>query len=339
MRPARAGTRTPARKAAKKPYFPARPSRADSFTESVIREMTRLALQHDAINLAQGFPDFPCPKELKTAACEAVNDDYNQYAITWGAQDLRRALAERVKQYNRMDFDAEAEITVTCGSTEAMMASMLATIQPGDEVIVPEPFYENYGPDVQISGAVPRYVHLEDDFSIDEEAWKAAFSKKSRAIILNTPNNPTGKVFTHDELAFIADLCIDHNMVTITDEIYEHILYDGKKHVSIGSLDGMRDRTITIGSFSKTYSVTGWRVGYALAGREITSRLRKIHDFLTVGAPAPLQHASVAALRLPESYYRELAQDYDRKRRILYNGLLKAGFSCSLPEGAYYVFT
>jgi aminotransferase len=301
--------------------------------------MTRLSLQHNAINLAQGFPDFPCPVELKAAACEAVTEDYNQYAITWGAQDLRRALAERVGQYNGMAFDPEAEITVTCGSTEAMMASMLATIQPGDEVIVPEPFYENYGPDAQIAGAVPRYVGLDNAFSIDEEAWKAAISKKSRAIILNTPNNPTGKVFSKQELSFIADLCIENNMVAITDEIYEHILYDGKKHVSIGSLDGMRDRTITIGSFSKTYSVTGWRVGYALAGREITSRLRKIHDFLTVGAPAPLQQACVAALRLPESYYRTLAQDYDRKRRILYNGLRKAGFSCQLPEGAYYIFT
>jgi aminotransferase len=301
--------------------------------------MTRLALQHNAINLAQGFPDFPCPAELKAAACKAVNEDYNQYAITWGAQDLRTALAARVKQYNGMAFDPETEVTVTCGSTEAMMASMLAVIQPGDEVIVPEPFYENYGPDAQISGAVPRYIQLEDDFSIDEEAWKAAFTKKSRAIILNTPNNPTGKVFSRAELSFIADLCNDHNIVAITDEIYEHILYDGKKHISIGALEGMRDRTITIGSFSKTYSVTGWRVGYALAGREITSRLRKIHDFLTVGAPAPLQHACVAALSLPESYYRELAHDYDRKRKILYNGLRKAGFSCRLPEGAYYIFT
>jgi aspartate/methionine/tyrosine aminotransferase len=339
MKNARTGLRSPARKAATIPFFPTRPSRADTFTESVIREMTRLALQHNAINLAQGFPDFPCPAELKTAACAAVSEDYNQYAITWGAKNLREALAARVKHYNGIGVDPEAEITVTCGSTEAMMASMLATIQPGDEVIVPEPFYENYGPDTQISGAVPRYVRLEDDFSIDEEAWKAAFTKKSRAIILNTPNNPTGKVFNKKELRFIADLCIDHNMVAITDEIYEHILYDGKKHVSIGALDGMRDRTVTIGSFSKTYSVTGWRVGYALAGKEITARLRKIHDFLTVGAPAPLHQACIAALQLPASYYRDLARDYDRKRKILYNGLRKAGFTCQLPEGAYYIFT
>ncbi|HPD75361.1 MAG TPA: pyridoxal phosphate-dependent aminotransferase [Methanoregulaceae archaeon] len=339
MRSVKPCTRTPSRSATSKGYFPARPSRADSFTESVIREMTRLSIKHNAINLAQGFPDFPCPEELKAAACNAVNEDINQYAITWGAKDLRDALAERVNHYNGMAFDPEAEITVTCGSTEAMMASMLAVIQPGDEVIVPEPFYENYGPDTQVSGAVPRYVRLEDDFSINEEVWKSAFTKKSRAIILNTPNNPTGKVFTKQELSFIADLCIDRNMVVITDEIYEHILYDGKKHVSIGALDGMRDRTITIGSFSKTYSVTGWRVGYALAGHEITSRLRKIHDFLTVGAPAPLQHACVTALHLPGSYYRDLASDYDRKRKILYNGLKNAGFSCQLPEGAYYIFT
>jgi aspartate/methionine/tyrosine aminotransferase len=339
MNPARSGAPEPERKGGAEPFFPARSSRADTFTESVIREMTRLSLQNNAINLAQGFPDFPCPAELKTAACVAVNEDYNQYAITWGGKNLRDALAKRVKQYNGMDYNPETEITVTCGSTEAMMASMLAVIQPGDEVIVPEPFYENYGPDTQISGAVPKYVHLEDDFSIDEEAWKSAVTKKSRAIIINTPNNPTGKVFTRSELRFIADLCIDNNMVAITDEIYEHIIYNGRKHVSIGALDGMRDRTITIGSFSKTYSVTGWRVGYALAGREISGRLRKIHDFLTVGAPAPLQQACVAALQMPESYYKELAEDYDRKRKILFNGLRKAGYSCQLPEGAYYIFT
>ncbi|HEX3001049.1 MAG TPA: aminotransferase class I/II-fold pyridoxal phosphate-dependent enzyme [Methanoregula sp.] len=320
-------------------FFATHPSRADHFTESVIREMTRLALRHNAINLAQGFPDFPCPPELKAAACAAVNDDINQYAITWGAKDLREALAKRVRTFNGMEFDPETDITVTCGSTEAMMASMLAVIQPGDEVIVPEPFYENYGPDAQISGAVPRFVPLADDFSIDEEAWKAACSKKTRALILNTPNNPTGKVFSKAELSFIADLCIDHNAVAITDEIYEHIVYDGHKHISLGSLPGLEDRTITIGSFSKTYSVTGWRVGYALASADLTSRIRKIHDFLTVGAPAPLQRACVAALDLPESYYKELAREYDRKRQILYRGLKKAGFSCDLPQGAYYIFT
>jgi aspartate/methionine/tyrosine aminotransferase len=320
-------------------FFSTHPSRADNFTESVIREMTRLSLQYNAINLAQGFPDFPCPAELKNAACDAVLEDFNQYAITWGAKDLREALAHRVEKYNNMVFHPETEITVTCGSTEAMMASMLAVIQPGDEVVVPEPFYENYGPDAHISGAVPRFVPLADDFSINEEALKSAFTKKTRIIILNTPNNPTGKVFSKKELEFIAELCIDHDVIAITDEIYEHILYDGKQHVSLGSLDEMQDRTITIGSFSKTYSVTGWRVGYALAGYAITERIRKIHDFLTVGAPAPLQHACVAALMLPETYYHDLAGEYDRKRKILFEGLRKSGFSCQLPEGAYYIFT
>ena len=339
MNPAKAGPdRTPAADP-REGFFSTHSSRADLFTESVIREMTRLSLQYNAINLAQGFPDFSCPAELKAAACEAVLDDVNQYAITWGARDLREALAERVKQYNGMIFNPETEITVTCGSTEAMMASMLAIIQPGDEVVVPEPFYENYGPDAEISGAVPRFVPLRDDFSIDEEAWKAGFTNKTRAIILNSPNNPTGKVFSQEELRFIADLCAENDTVAITDEIYEHILYDGKKHVSIGSLDGMQDRTITIGSFSKTYSVTGWRVGYALACAGITERIRKIHDFLTVGAPAPLQHACVSALKLPENYYQDLAAMYDRKRMILFEGLRKAGFSCRLPEGAYYIFT
>ncbi len=332
-----ANTHTPA--PARSSFISTQPSRADHFTESVIREMTRLAIAHNAINLAQGFPDFPCPGELKAAACTALHADLNQYAITWGATDLREAIAARVAHYNGMHFSPETEITVTCGSTEAMMASMLAIIHPGDEVIVPEPFYENYGPDAQISGAVPRYVPIRDDLAIDEEAWKAAITKKSRAIILNSPNNPTGKVFSKAELAFIADLCIDHDVVAITDEIYEHILYDGRQHISIGSFAGMNDRTITIGSFSKTYSVTGWRVGYALADEQLTARIRKIHDFLTVGAPAPLQRACVAALALPETYYRALAADYDRKRKILFNGLRHAGFACQLPEGAYYIFT
>ncbi len=300
--------------------------------------MTRLALEHDAINLAQGFPDFPCPPELKDAACEAIQADINQYAITWGAKNLREELARKVGEYNGIDVDPETEITITCGSTESMLAAMLALVVPGDEVVVPEPFYENYGPDAVLSGAVPHYVSFRHDLSIDEEAWKTAFSAKTRAVILNTPSNPTGKVFSKEELSFIADLCIDHDTIAITDEIYEHILYDGKKHVSIGSLPGMEDRTVTIGSFSKTYSVTGWRVGYALADGALTERIRKIHDFLTVGAPAPLQQACVAALRLPAEYYRDLAADYDRKRRLLYRGLQKAGLSCDLPEGAYYLF-
>lgn len=309
---------------------------ADHFTESVIREMTRLSLQYGAINLAQGFPDFPAPGELKRAACEGVLADHNQYAITWGTESLREGLAERLLSYNRIEADPATEITVTCGSTEAMIAAMLAHVNPGDEVIVPEPFYENYGPDTIISGATPRFVPISAD-ALDEDALAAAFTGKTRAIVLNTPNNPTGKVFLRQELRAIADLCIDHDAIAITDEIYEHILYDGRKHVSIGSLEGMEDRTVTIGSFSKTYSVTGWRVGYAVASRALTDPIRKIHDFLTVGAPAPLQEACAAALRLPDSYYRELAASYDVKRKILASGLARAGFRCRLPGGAYYI--
>ncbi len=301
--------------------------------------MTRLAIRYHAVNLAQGFPDFSCPDELKTAACDAVNADINQYAITWGAQNLREALAAKVSRYNHMEFDPETEITVTCGSTEAMMASMLALITPGDEVIVPEPFYENYGPDAVISGATPRFVPISDSDPVDEDAWRDAFSARTRAIIINTPNNPMGKVFSLEELRFIADLCIDHDVIAVTDEIYEHILYDGRKHHSIGSLPGMEDRTVTIGSFSKTYSVTGWRVGYTLACEALSGRIRKVHDFLTVGAPAPLQAACTVALSLPDSYYHGLARLYESKRQKLFKGLSKAGFRCRLPEGAYYIFT
>lgn len=314
-------------------------SRADAFTESVIREMTRLAIKHKAINLAQGFPDFPAPPELKQAACEAINADYNQYAITWGAQELRDELSGKVSAYNGMDFDPETEITVTCGSTEAMMTAMLAFVDKGDEAVVFEPFYENYGPDAEISGAKPRFVRLNDDLSIDEDALKGAFSRKTRVVVINTPNNPTGKVFTRMELQLLADLCGDYNAIALCDEIYEHILYDGRKHVSLGSLPGMRERTVTLGSFSKTYSVTGWRVGYALADKELTAPIRKIHDFLTVGAPAPLQQACAAALRLDAAYYKGLAEEYDGKRKRLYAGLKQAGFKCDLPEGAYYILT
>jgi aspartate/methionine/tyrosine aminotransferase len=314
-----------------------RESKADRFTESVIREMTRLAVKHSAINLAQGYPDFPAPGPLKDAACEAIQADCNQYAITWGDADLRAALSEKVLAYNGMDFDPEHEVTVTCGSTEAMIASLLAHIDPGDEVVIIEPFYENYGPDTIISGAVPRYVQVSDDFSLDEEALKASFSSRTKGIVLNTPNNPTGHVFTIDELRLIRDLCDRYDAIAFVDEIYEHILYDGHRHISLGSLDGMEDRTVTIGSFSKTYSVTGWRVGYALADAPLTGPIRKMHDFLTVGAPAPLQRACITALRMPEAYYQELAASYDRKRKILYQGLTDAGFSCTLPGGAYYI--
>lgn len=311
--------------------------RVEHFVESVIRDMTRLSLKHNAINLAQGFPDFPAPLELKRAAASAIMGDYNQYSITWGAKDLRDEISRKAREYNHIEADPDSEVTVTCGSTEAMMASMLALLNEGDEVVVFEPFYENYGPDAAVSGAVPRFVPLNNDNSIDEEALASVFNKKTRALILNTPNNPCGKVFGKKELKLIADLCVDYDVIAVTDEIYEHILYDNKKHTSIGSLDEMKDRTITISGFSKTYSVTGWRIGYALAEKTLTSAIRKVHDFLTVGAPAPLQHACVTALRFPDSYYEELAGMYDRKRKLLYNALINAGFKCRLPEGAYYI--
>lgn len=311
--------------------------RVEHFVESVIRDMTRLSLKHGAINLAQGFPDFPAPLELKRAAASAIMEDYNQYSITWGAKDLREEISQKAREYNHIEADPEKEITVTCGSTEAMMASMLALINEGDEVVVFEPFYENYGPDAAVSGAVPRFVPLNDDNSIDEDTLTSAFNKKTRALILNTPNNPCGKVFTWDELKLLADLCVDHDVTAVTDEIYEYITYDGRKHLSIASLDEMKERTITISGFSKTYSVTGWRIGYALAEKTLTSAIRKVHDFLTVGAPAPLQHACVTALKFPDSYYKELAKMYDGKRRLLYDAMIKAGFRCSLPEGAYYI--
>ena len=311
--------------------------RTGHFVESVIRDMTRLSLKHNAINLAQGFPDFPAPLLLKQAAANAIMENFNQYSITWGAKDLRDEISRKEQEYNHIEADPETEITVTCGSTEAMMASMLALINEGDEVVVFEPFYENYGPDAAVSGAVPRFVPLNDDNSINEDALYSAFNRKTRVIILNTPNNPCGKVFTKGELKMIADLCVDNDVIAVTDEIYEYILYDNKKHISIGSLDDMKERTITISGFSKTYSVTGWRIGYALAEKNLTSAIRKVHDFLTVGAPAPLQHACVTALRFPESYYRELASMYDGKRRFLHRALIKSGFKCKMPEGAYYI--
>jgi aminotransferase len=311
--------------------------RVDHFVESVIRDMTRLSIKHEAVNLAQGFPDFPAPFELKRAAADAIMGDFNQYSITWGAKDLREEISRKALKYNHIEADPDSEVTVTCGSTEAMMASMLALINEGEEVVVFEPFYENYGPDAAVSGAVPRFVPLNDNGSIDEDALASAFNQRTRALIINNPNNPCGKVFTKDELKLIADLCTEHDVIAVTDEIYEYILYDGKKHISIASLDEMKDRTITISGFSKTYSVTGWRIGYAVAQKELTSAIRKVHDFLTVGAPAPLQHACVTALNFPDSYYKELASMYDWKRKLLYSALKKAGFSCSLPDGAYYI--
>ena len=315
-------------------------AKTTQFTESVIREMTRLAIQYKAVNLSQGFPDFPAPIEIKRAAQEAIAADINQYAITWGSKNLRNAIAEKFARANGMSIDPEREITVCCGSTEAMMSAMMAIINPGDEVVVFEPFYENYGPDAILSGAQPRFVKLrESDWKFDPQELAAVFGPKTKAIILNTPNNPTGKVFERAELEQIRDLCVRWNAFAITDEIYEYMLYDGATHISMATLDGMRDRTITINALSKTYSVTGWRVGWAIAPPEATSSIRKVHDFLTVGAAAPLQEAGAAALHFPQDYYDTLAREYTQRRDRLLGILTGAGFRCFKPRGAYYIMT
>ena len=314
--------------------------KAQQFTESVIREMTRLALEHKAINLAQGFPDFAAPEEVKEAAVRAIRADVNQYAITWGAKEFRRVIAERFRRETGLEVDPEREITVCCGATETMIASLLAIVDPGEEVVVFEPFYENYGPDAIICGAVPRYVRLHPpDWSFDPQELAAAFTDRTRAVILNTPNNPTGKVFTAAELDVIAEQCVRTNAYAITDEIYQYLVYDGFRHTSLATLPGMRDRTITINALSKTYSVTGWRVGYAVAPPEVTNAIRKMHDFLTVGAAAPLQEAGATALRLPETYYQKLCEDYRLRRNRMLEGLESAGFHCYQPHGAYYIMT
>ena len=315
-------------------------AKAEQFTESVIREMTRLAMAHNAVNLSQGFPDFAAPEEIKEAARQAIADDINQYAITWGAKPLRDRIAEKFERTQGLRFDPEREITVCCGSTEAMMSAMMASINPGDEIVVFEPFYENYGPDAILSGASPRFVKLRPpDWTYDEAELAAAFGPHTKAIVLNTPNNPTGKVFTRAELEFIRDLCVCWNTFCITDEIYEHILYDGAEHISMACIDGMRERTIVINGMSKTYSVTGWRVGWAMAPPEATKAIRKVHDFLTVGAPAPLQQAGAIALGLPQSYYDRLASSYTEKRARLLTILEQAGFVVFKPRGAYYIMT
>ena len=314
--------------------------KAARFTESVIREMTRLANKHQAVNLSQGFPDFPAPEAIKAAACNAILSDINQYAITWGAKPLRDAISADFSGRYGVPVDPEAHVTVCCGSTEAMVATMLAIVDPGDEVVVFEPFYENYGPDAILSGATPRFVRLrEPDWSYDPAELAAAFNNRTRAIIINTPNNPTGKVFTRDELAEIARLCQKWNAIAVTDEIYEHILYDGATHVPMAALDGMADRTVIINSVSKTFSVTGWRVGWTIAPADISGAIRKVHDFLTVGAAAPLQAAAAAALALPATYYTDLAASYVTRRDRLMQILQQAGFVCYEPKGAYYIMT
>jgi aminotransferase len=314
--------------------------KAAQFTESVIREMTRLAFKHGAVNLSQGYPDFPAPEEIKSAAREAIDADINQYAITWGAKRFRDAIAAKFDRTQGVAVDPEREITVCCGSTEAMISSMLAIINPGDEVVVFEPFYENYGPDAILSGASPRYVKLKPpSWTFDPDDLAAAFGPKTKAIILNSPNNPTGKVFDRTELECIRDLCVRWNVFAITDEIYEHMVYDGAEHISLASIEGMRDRTVTINALSKTYCVTGWRVGWAIAAPEVTASIRKVHDFLTVGAAAPLQEAGAKAMAFPASYYEKLAQEYAVRRERLLGILTQVGFRCFKPRGAYYIMT
>lgn len=314
--------------------------KASHFTESVIREMSRVAAAHGAINLAQGFPDFPAPDAIKEAASQAIFHDHNQYAITWGTKDLRESIAWRLNQDYAIDIDPEQQITVCCGSTEGMVATLLATVNPGDEVIVFEPFYENYGADVVLCGATPKYVTLHTpDFHLDLDELTAAFSDRTRAIIINTPHNPTGKVFSREELQVIAGLCIKYDVLAITDEIYEYIIYDGTQHIPLWKIPGMADRTVMINSISKTYSVTGWRIGYVVASAQISQSIRKVHDFLTVGAAAPLQVAAAAAMRFEPEYYKNLASFYAERRDLLLNALTSAGFTCVKPAGAYYIMT
>lgn len=327
--------------------------KAESFTESVIREMSREAVKYGAVNLGQGFPDWSAPEAIKQKAREAIADDHNQYAITWGVKSFRDAIAAKSKWFLGLDIDPEAEVTVTCGSTEGMIAAMMATVDAGEEVILFEPFYENYAPDAILSDAVPKHVALRpsgDEFVFDRDELRAAFNERTKAIIICDPNNPTGKVFSRDELEFIAGLCREFDALCFTDEIYEHIIFDRgsgstnlesdaprAEHITMANIEGMRDRTVVVNSLSKTYSVTGWRVGYCIAPPDITSAIRKVHDFLTVGAANPLQHAGAYALSLPPSYYDDLQREYQRKRDFMVPVLKNAGFRCDPPEGAYYV--
>lgn len=312
--------------------------KATRFTESVIRGMSIEARRHGAVNLAQGMPDFPAPQDLKDAACRAIQDDHNQYAITWGATNLREAIAEHALWHLGLEVNPETEITVTCGSTEAMLVALLSLINPGDEVILSQPFYENYWPDCVLAGATPRFVPIRPPhctFDFDELA--AAFNDRTKAIVLCNPNNPTGTVFTHEELSHIAALCERYDVLAITDEIYEHIVYDGLPHVALASLPGMRDRSVTISGMSKTYAVTGWRIGTMIASPELTRAFRQIHDFVSIGAAAPLQDAGAVAYRMPRSYYATLAADYQARRDKLCGALAEIGFTLDLPRGAYYV--
>ena len=314
-------------------------NRVQHFTESVIRETTRIAQRHGAINLGQGMPDFDPPEEVKEAACRAIRDGFNQYAVTWGIADLRRAIASKMRAFNQLDWvDADAHVTVCCGATECMMASLLALIDPGDEVVIFQPFYENYGPDAKLTGATPKWVSLHaPDWHIDPDELRSAFSPRTKAVILNTPNNPTGKVFTRAELELIASLCQEFDAIAISDEIYEYINFTPRPHISIAALPGMADRTVTVSGLSKTFSATGWRLGYCVAPETITTGIRKAHDFLTVGAPHPLQVAGAAAMALPQSYFDGLRDHYLHRRKLFLPYLERAGFTVRPPDGAYYV--
>ena len=312
--------------------------KAAQFKESVIREMSRVAAKHKAVNLAQGFPDFPAPPEIKDAACRAIMNNHNQYAITWGTKSLRDGIVAKTLRDYGVQLDPETNLTVCCGATEGMIASLMATVNPGEEVVVFEPFYENYGPDAILCGATPRFVSLNPpEFSFDRAELAAAFNDKTRAIIINSPNNPTGRVFSRSDLEFIAELCQKYDVLAITDEIYEHILYDGAEHIPLWTLPGMAERTIAVNSVSKTYSVTGWRIGFIMASAELTASIRKVHDFLTVGASAPLQEACAEAFAFPDSYYQELSEFYRERRDYLLQALTDVGFRCVRPGGAYYI--
>jgi aminotransferase len=317
-----------------------RSDKAAAMIESVIREMSRVAKQYDAVNLAQGFPDFPAPEILKNAACDAINRDINQYPITWGAKPFRDAIAGKYARHYNLEFDPEREITVCCGATECMIAALMAVTNPGDEVIVFQPFYENYYPDTVMCGATRKLVSLRPpDWSFDRDELRQAFTSKTKAIIINSPNNPTGHVFTREEMEFIAGLCQEFDALAITDEIYEHVIFDGARHIPMTQIPGMRDRCVLINSLSKTYGVTGWRVGWVLASPDLTDSIRKIHDFLTVGAASPLQAAGVVAMGLPDEFYKNVAAEYQKKRDLLTGYLTDAGFRCYRPSGAYYIMT
>jgi aspartate/methionine/tyrosine aminotransferase len=311
--------------------------RTAHFTESVIREMTRVAHETGALNLAQGFPDFDAPELLREAACAAIRGNVNQYAVTWGAPRLRRAVAAKYARDYGLDVDEAREITVTCGATEAMAATLLAVADPGDEILIFEPFYENYGPDAVLCGATPVWLPMDRDSPLELDAVREAVTARTRAIVLNTPNNPTGRVLTEAELQGLAAICVEHDLLAITDEIYEHMVYEGR-HIPMATLPGMRERTITISGASKTYSVTGWRVGWIVAPPALTAAIRKVHDFLTVGAAAPLQEACAMAIEsLGQDYYDSLLAGYRERRDLLYRGLVQAGFLCEPPAGAYYI--